>query len=187
MLTNHSIPARPDQQVVRESSVEQDLAHVNAPPEPKPLPPLTLLRAYGHVAAKRPDFESRYVALLDQLRRTQPDDPLVLAALGRKAMFDPGPIAAVRARDYLQKAIEKGSAAPSTYQDLAEALVRSGHRNEAIVVLEEGLALSPYSRELFHSLAQNYNALGRAAEARKTILRYLELFPEDDAARRLLR
>jgi predicted CXXCH cytochrome family protein len=187
MLTNHGIPARPDHQVVRESSVEHDLAQVNAPAEPKPLPPLTLLRAYGQVAAKRPDFEPRYLALLDQLSRTQPDEPTVLAALGRKALFDPDPSAAARARDYLQKAIDKGSTASSTYEDLAEALVRSGHQEEAIVLLEKGLALGPYSRELFHSLARNYNALGRAAEARKTILRYLELFPEDDAARRLLR
>ena len=54
-------------------------------------------------------------------------------------------------------------------------------------MLEKGLALSPYSPELYKSLARTYGALGRRAEVRKTLVRYLELFPEDDTARRLLR
>jgi hypothetical protein len=33
----------------------------------------------------------------------------------------------------------------------------------------------------------SHGALGRRAEVRKALVRYLELFPEDDTARRLLR
>jgi predicted CXXCH cytochrome family protein len=186
-LTNHRIPARPDRQTLRESAATGDLIQVNAPPDPRPIPALTLLRAYGRVAAKRPDFESRYLALLDQLSHTQPDDPAVLEALGRKAMFDPDPDASRRARKYLEKAIANGSTSPSTFQDLAEVLTRGGRRDEAVAVLEKGLAMSPYAPDLYRSLARNYTALGRRAEARKTLARYLELFPQDDAARRSLR
>jgi len=186
-LTNHRIPARPDQPTLRESAVTGDLIQVNAPPDPRPIPALTLLRAYGQVAAKRPDFEPRYLALLDQLSRTQPDDPGVLEALGRKAMFDPDPDASRHARKYLEKAIARGSTSPSTFQDLAEVLTRSGRRDEAVTVLEKGLAMSPYAPDLYHSLARNYTALGRRGEARRTLTRYLELFPQDDAARRSLR
>jgi tetratricopeptide (TPR) repeat protein len=186
-LTNHRVPARPGQEPVRDSSSAQDLILVNGPLDPTPVPALTRLLAYGQVAAQRPDFELRYLALLNQLSRTQPDDPLVLAALGKKAMFDRDAEAFARARKYLEKAIEKGSTAPSTFEDLAEILARAGPREQAITVLEKGLALSPYSPELYKSLAQTYGALGRRAEARKTLVRYLELFPEDDTARRLLR
>jgi predicted CXXCH cytochrome family protein len=186
-LTNHRIPARPARQTPRESAATGDLIQVNAPPDPRPIPPLTLLRAYGQVAAKRPDFEPRYLALLDQLSHTQPDDPGVLEALGRKAMFDADPDASRRARKYLEKAIANGSTSPSTFQDLAEVLRQSGRRNEAVAVLEKGLAMSPYTPDLYRSLARNYTALGRHAEARRTLARYLELFPQDDAARRSLR
>jgi hypothetical protein len=186
-LTNHRIPARPGQQARRESAVARDLIQVNAAPAPGPIPALTLLRAYGQVAAKRPDFEPRYLALLAQLSRTQPDDPAVLEALGRKAMFDTDPDASLRARKYLEKAIGNGSTSPSTFQDLAEVLTRSGRREEAVAVLEKSLALSPYTPDLYRSLAGNYTALGRRAEAQRTLMRYLELFPQDDAARRLLR
>ena len=51
-------------------------------------------------------------------------------------------------------------------------------------MLEKGLAISPYAPDLYRSLARDYTALGRRAEARRTVVRYLELFPEDDAARR---
>jgi predicted CXXCH cytochrome family protein len=186
-LTNHRIPARPDRQTLRESAATGNLIQVNALPDSRPIPALTLLRAYGQVAAKRPDLEPRYLALLDQLSRTRPDDPGVLEALGRKAIFDPDPDAPHRARKYLEKAIEKGSASPSTFQDLAEVLARSGRRDEAVAVLEKGLALSPYAPDLYRSLARNYIALGRRAEARRTLTHYLELFPQDDAARRALR
>jgi predicted CXXCH cytochrome family protein len=186
-LTNHRIPTRPGQEPVRDSSSAQDLILVNGPLDPTPVPALTRLFAYGQVAAQRPDFEPRYLALLNQLSRTQPDDPLVLAALGKKAMFDRDAEAFARARKYLEKAIEKGSTAPSTFEDLAEILARAGPREQAITVLEKGLALSPYSPELYKSLARTYGVLGRRAEARKTLVRYLELFPEDDTARRLLR
>jgi predicted CXXCH cytochrome family protein len=194
-LTNHRIPARPGQEP-RDSSATSlwrhfgssgDLVLVNAPPDPNPLPALTMLLAYGQVAAKRPAYAQRYLALLDQLSRTRPDDAVVLAALGRKAMFDPEPDAAAQARKYLKKAIEKGSTAPSTFEGLAEVLLRGDQREQAIAVLEQGLALSPYSPVLYKSLARTYGALGRRAEVRKTLVRYLELFPEDDTARRLLR
>ena len=186
-LTNHRVPARLGQEPMRDSSFAQDLILANGPVDPRPVPALTKLLAYGQVAAQRPDFEPRYLALLDQLSRTRPDDPLVLAALGKKAMFDKDADAFARARKYLEKAIEKGSTAPSTFEDLAETLAQDGPREQAITVLEKGLALSPYSPELYKLLARTYVALGRRAEARKTLVRYLELFPEDDAARRLLR
>jgi regulator of sirC expression with transglutaminase-like and TPR domain len=54
-------------------------------------------------------------------------------------------------------------------------------------VLEKGLDLAPYARDLYRALAQYYRALGHRDQMRKTLERYLELFPQDDAARNLLR
>jgi predicted CXXCH cytochrome family protein len=188
-LTNHRIPTRPGQEPLPDSSgltSGGDLMLVNGSPDPNPRPALTMFLAYGQVLRKRTDFAPRYWALLDQLSRTRPDDAVVLAELGRKAMFDPDPENAARAQKYLEKAIEKGSTAPSTFESLAEVFTRGGQREQAIAVLEKGLVLSPYSAVLYESLARTYNALGRPEEVRKTVARYLDLFPEDDAARRLL-
>jgi hypothetical protein len=188
-LTNHRIPARPGQEPLQDSSgfgCGGDLVLVNGSPDPTPRPALTMFLAYGQVLGKRTDFAPRYWALLDQLSRTRPDDAVVLAELGRKAMFDPDPDNAARAQKYFEKAIVKGSTAPSTFESLAELLSRGGQREQAIAVLEKGLTLSPYSAVLYESLARTYHALGRPEEVRKTVARYLALFPEDDAARRLL-
>jgi predicted Zn-dependent protease len=188
-LTNHRIPARRGQELEQNSSGENsggDLILINQSPNPIPLPAITMFLAYGQIVGKRTDLAPRYWALLDQLSYTRPDDAEVLAALGRKAMFDPDPDNAAHAQKYLEKAIEKGSTAPATFESLAEVLVRSGQRERAIALLEQGLALSPYSSVLYESLARTYHMLGRPDDVRKTVARYLELFPEDDAARRLL-
>ena len=188
-LTNHRIPARPGQAQQQNSSGENsggDLILVNPSPDPIPLPAITTFLAYGQVIAKRADLAPRYWALLDQLSHTRPDDAEVLVALGRKAMFDPGPENAAHAQKYFEKAIEKGSTSSFTFESLAEVLVRSGQGEQAIAVLQQGLALAPYSAVLYESLARTYHALGRTDDVRKTVGRYLELFPEDDAARRLL-
>lgn len=188
-LTNHRIPARRGQELEQNSSGENsggDLILINQSPNPVPLPAITMFLAYGQIVGKRTDLAPRYWALLDQLSYTRPDDAEVLAALGRKAMFDPDPDNAAHAQKYLEKAIEKGSTAPATFESLAEVLVRSGQRERAIALLEQGLALSPYSSVLYESLGRTYHMLGRPDDVRKTVARYLELFPEDDAARRLL-
>ena len=188
-LTNHRIPTRPGQAQQQNSSGENsdgDLILVNPSPDPIPLAAITMFLAYGQVIGKRADLAPRYWALLDQLSHTRPDDAEVLAALGRKAMFDPGPQNAAHAQKYFEKAIEKGSTSSFTFESLAEVLVRSGQGEQAIAVLQQGLALAPYSAVLYESLARTYHALGRTDDVRKTVGRYLELFPEDDAARRLL-
>lgn len=183
-LTDHRIMSRPRPAIAAQVA---DLIHVNAPPEGGTLPAVTLLRAYGQLAAKRPDFASKYLAALVAASRTNPNDPLVLAALGKKAMADLDAKHDIRARKYLEQSIVQGSTAPSTYHDLAEVLARSGYLQQSIGVLEKGLDLAPYARELYRALAQHYGALGRRDQMRKTLERYLELFPQDDAARKLLR
>jgi tetratricopeptide (TPR) repeat protein len=101
-------------------------------------------------------------------------------------MFDRNPDSTIHAQEFFTNAIEKGDTSPSTFDSLADVLVRRGQHEEAIAVLKRGLELSPYSALLYESLARTYNSLGRSEEVQKTVVRYLELFPEDDAARRLL-
>ena len=47
---------------------------------------LTLLEAYGELAANRPEYVAPYLKVLDELEQTQPENAMVQAALGTKGI-----------------------------------------------------------------------------------------------------
>jgi len=76
--------------------------------------------------------------------------------------------------------------ASTVYADLAEALSRTGRTQEAVDVLNRGISTEPYAPELYKSLALRYISLKNYLQAKQTMQRYVELFPEDDFMRGLL-
>jgi len=182
-LTNHRIPARPDEPMPDEGpSEEAGLLLVNqVPGRTASVPEITLLRAYSELAAQEPHFEQRYLALLSQLAQTQPKDPFVQAALGHKALAEGKNEEALA---HLSKALELGDA--TVYQDMAKALSNLNRGGEAIDYLKRGLIISPFNAVLLKTLALEYINLKEYAEARQTMERYVELFPEDSFMRKLL-
>ncbi len=191
-LTNHMIPARPDQPLP-EAAFEQttpdlpDLVYLNRPPGARraTLPPLTLLQAYGEFMEREPAYQSRYLEVLDQLGKSAMREPLVEAALGRKALREE-PANAAAAIPHLSRAIELGFSAPAVYADLAEAQALSGLEADAVATLRRGIEVAPYAPVLHKSLALRYIHLQQYADARKALEHYVELFPEDDFMRGLL-
>ena len=184
-LTNHRIPAtagHPD----RAGAPPTELIHINQPPRGATLPRITLLKAYGELMEKQPRFRQRYLELLDVLGRETPGDSFVQAALGRKSLQDPLPEAALRARDQLSRAIELGFRAYTVYADLADALERLGRLEESARVLADGVALHPFTPVLYKMLAMRYIGLRQYPQAKETIQRYVDLFPEDAFMRGLL-
>jgi tetratricopeptide (TPR) repeat protein len=97
---------------------------------------------------------------------------------------DPSQLSA--AIEHLSRAVELGFAAFTVYQDLAEALARSGRHEDAVTALERGIELNPFAPTLYKSLALRRITLKQYPEAKKTLERYVELFPEDDFVRGLL-
>jgi Cytochrome c554 and c-prime len=89
-LTNHRIPAS----ATTISPAAEDAPYDNTglilidPPFGKQVPvqELTLLRAYAELASEHSSFRQRYIDLLQRLSQTQPNEPLVQAALGHKAL-----------------------------------------------------------------------------------------------------
>ena len=195
-LTNHRIVSRPGEAlpaVAFEQTAPDlgDLIYLNRPApnglsKDTRVPELTLLRAYGELMEKQPEYQQRYLDLLERLGRSQPDSPLVQAALGRRILRAGDPAANDAAIEHLTKAVDLGFSGATVYEDLAEALSRAGRLAEAVKTLERGIDLSPYSSVLYKSLALRYITLKRYSEARKTMVRYMELFPQDDFMRGLL-
>jgi hypothetical protein len=191
-LTNHRIIARPSEQLPEAAFTETtpelpDLVYVNRPLDATlaSLPPVMLLQAYGELMEEDPAYQARYLAILDQLNKTAPAQPLVEAALGRM-MLRGDPASNSVALDHLARAIELGFTGYTVYEDLAEALVRAGRIEEAINRLQRGIEIAPYTSILYKSLALRYITAKRYDEAKKTMEHYTQLFPEDDFMRGLL-
>ena len=191
-LTNHRIirnlgeplPAEAFQQTTADLP---DLVYLNRPARTNraSLPRIMLLQAYGELMDKDPAYQSRYFAVLEELSQAAPDEPLLEAALGRKALQG-DPASNASAIDHLTRAIKLGFTAPAAYQDLAEAQARAGREADAVATLQHGIQLAPYAPPLYKSLALHYIHLKQYAEARKALESYVELFPEDDFMRGLL-
>jgi tetratricopeptide (TPR) repeat protein len=131
---------------------------------------------------RAPQLREHYLKLLDEAARLPSGNPVVLAALGRRALLGTKP----EAVELLQAAISAGSTDSTTYLDLGEALSRRGDLDGAIAVLRRGADLEPFSKELRKSLILRYIAAKQYDSARTSMKEYLDVFPEDSFLRRLL-
>ena len=190
-LTNHRIIRRagqpyPSEAFSRAPADLPELVHVNRPPGAgaESLPLLVRFQAFGELLSRRPDFSDRYLALLGEAAERHGDDPLVLAALGRKAKLEKR---APEAIEYLGQAVEAGFQPASTYEDLAQLLMEAGRLEESADILKRGVAALPYNPRLLKMLALRHIKLEQYRDALAAIQRFVELFPEDDFMRGLLR
>ncbi len=183
-LTNHRIPARPDEQVPLDvpesrSSDLPGLLLLNNFSDAQPLPEVTKLSIYGELMNRDSHLEQAYFTLLDHLTETSPGDPLVLAARGRKALLEKNPQAA----EYLKSAVQKGATSQPTLIDLSEALAGTGQLSDAISTLEQAANLYPYSPEVSKHLLLRLIQAKQYDRARQVLEHYVEQFPEDDFMR----
>jgi tetratricopeptide (TPR) repeat protein len=132
-----------------------------------------------------PDLHFCIVALevLEQFSKSAPDEPLVLGALGHKALTEKG---YVRAADYVSRALQAGQEYPTTFLYLGEGLSRAGRVEEAAKVLERGVAVWPYAAQIQKSLIVSYVMMKDYARAQQALKRYVELFPGNTLMRDML-
>jgi thioredoxin-like negative regulator of GroEL len=149
----------------------------------KAIPDLTKLLAYAEVSQNAPRLSRYYNEVLEQLRKTTPDDPSVLAALGRKAVQEKDDAKAV---EYLTRALQKGANYEATYIDLGEALAHLGRVEESAKILEQGVATWPFSPEIQKALVLRYVTLKQFPQAHEAVKQYVALFPGDAFMRGVL-
>ncbi len=191
-LTNHRILARPGERLpesaFQEPTALADVIHVNAVvgQEKEPIPLLTQLQVYGELLSIRPGYQKSYLAVLDQLSKSQPEHPLVLSALARKAKLEGTPEGTALAIQYLSKAVELGSTSVVDYQDLSSLLALAQRSAQAIQVLKKGIGLSPFNGFFHKALALQYIGQQDYPKALETMKQHLALFPEDSFMRNLI-
>jgi hypothetical protein len=181
-LTNHRIPARPDKPLPPwEPTAGSDLLIVN-PPEGRSgqLSGIALLRAYNDLVGQ-PEYQGRYLALLDKLGHSEGGNPYVQAALAHQALAQGKNDEALA---HLATGLRLGEAA--VYEDMAIALANLGRDDEAIPAFLKAIDIDPYRVESRKRLILQYIKLKRYTEARHAMEEYVGLFPGDTFMRSLL-
>lgn len=189
-ITNHRILARPDEDFP-ESAFHQttaalpDLVHLDPVPGIKEdvVPPLTLLQAYGELAANKPEYVGPYLKVLAELEQTEPDNALVQAALGRRDLRS-GKLQT--AADHLQRAVQLGSQQATVYSDLAEATTKLGKPDEGVALLQKATTLDPFNPMLQRTLVARLIALKQYSNAVAALEHYMQSFPQDSYMRKML-
>jgi hypothetical protein len=189
-VTSHRILARPDEPLPeaafhQTTSVLPDLIHMSAIPgkEEEAPPRLTLLAAYGELMDKAPEYRARYLTILAELEHSEPENALVQASLGRKALLEGK---ASEAAAHLSRALKIGAPQATTYADLAEAQVKLGQDNEAIASLEKAVELDPFNAVFQKKLVLRFIEMKQYAEAGTALKRYVKTFPQDSFMRQML-
>jgi Tetratricopeptide repeat len=189
-ITNHRILTRPNEPFP-EIAFQQttpalpDLIHLNPAPGRKGTPPpaLVLLQAYGELVEKHPEYLTRYYAILDQLERTDSNDPLVQGALGNRDLHAGKYQEAV---EHLQHAIKGGATKTVLYTDLADSLVKLDRASEAVQILKQAADRDPFNAELRKQLIVQLIQVKDYANARVQMEDYVQRFPGDSFMRQLL-
>jgi tetratricopeptide (TPR) repeat protein len=189
-VTSHRILARPDEGFP-ETAFHQttpalpDLIHLNPIPGRKDdvVPPLTLLQAYGELAANKPEYVAPYLKVLAQLEQTDPDKALVQAALGRRDLKS-GKLQ--EAADHLQRALKLGPQQANVYGDLAEATTRLGRPEEGLALLQKATVLDPFNPVLQKALVVRLISMKQYSNALVAMEHYMESFPQDSYMRKML-
>jgi Tetratricopeptide repeat len=189
-VTSHRILAKPDEGFP-ETAFHQttpalpDLIHLNPIPGKKDdvVPPLTLLEAYGELAANKPEYIAPYLKVLAQLEQTDPDKAIVQAALGRRELKS-GKLQ--EAADHLQRALQIGPPQATVYGDLAEATTKLGRPEEGLALLQKATALDPFNPVLQKALVVRLISMKQYSNALVAMEHYLESFPQDSYMRKML-
>jgi hypothetical protein len=189
-ITNHRILVRSDEPFPeiafqQTTAALPDLIHLNPGPGKKGVAPpaLTLLQAYGELVEKHPEYRNRYLAVLDELERTAPDNPLVQAAIGNRELHAGRYQEAVV---HLQRALDTGAPKTILYTDFADALIKLSRNVEAVAVLRKASELDPFNATLRKTLIVQLIQAKDYANAKTQMEDYVKRFPEDSFMRQML-
>jgi hypothetical protein len=189
-LTNHRIVARPDEpfpDVMFQQTTTglADLIHLDPAPGKEDVPPSlpTLLQAYSELASYNARYVTPYCRVLDQLQGTDPDNVLVLGALGSKDLKD-GKLA--DAVDHLQRSLALDPKQAAVRGLLSEALAKLGRSDEALAEQQRAVTQDPYNPTLQRSLVLLLIHRKQYGDAQAAMKHYLEIFPQDAVMRQML-
>lgn len=191
-LTDHSIPAKasPEEIIEPKSPQAADLLLLTEPPRQwtnlHGLPPVTLLQAYDDLVREgHQEFYRPMLRTLKQVAAQAPSDPAALRVLAHASFSENTGAPDAQALAYIKRVVSSRSGNIDDYLLLAQLYIRARRDREAIPVLEQARTVSPYFRELYDTLANEYMALGQYRDAMAVLKKGIALFPDDLTLREL--
>ena len=189
-VTNHRIlrePGEPFPKIVFQQTRPSlpDLIHLDPAPgnADVPIPPITLLQAYGELAENKPEYTAPYLKVLDRLSQSESENALVQAALGRRDLKN-GDF--LQAADHLRHSLQLDPVQPAVAGDMAEVLQKLGKTEEAVTLLRKAIDQDPFNPVLQKKLIVVYIGLRQYPDAKAALEQYLKFFPQDSFMRQML-
>jgi hypothetical protein len=189
-LTNHRILARPGEpwpeEAFEQTTPEMpDLVHLNrVRDEPDDLPAISRLEAYREIGERKPEYADAYQKMLGELEQSDPDHVSVQEGLGKRDLAAGEVEAAIV---HLRRAAALSPERAIDQSLLSDALAREGHLDEAIAAGERAVGLDPYHALYQKSLVDHLIEAKQYDKAVAAMEHYMELFPEDDFMRKMLK
>ena len=193
-LTDHSIPARASSAVAQPEQSDRaqkpELLVLTAPPDEwkrlESVPQEILFQAYDNLIREgHREFEPPMTHMLPQMLGSTISDPAVLRALARAEFSKNTPSGTLKAIDYMRRVL--GVTLPNIDDSLflADLYARTQQERKAIEILEKARTASPYFREVYELLANDYMNLGQYGDAIDVLRQGIKLFPDDEKLRSL--
>ncbi|HEY1802943.1 MAG TPA: hypothetical protein VGG45_00540 [Terracidiphilus sp.] len=173
---NQTTAAMPD--LVELNPAGKRGAEAQVPPAVIRLQAYSLLKAEG-----KAQFVQPWLKTLDESEKSNPENAFVQASLGHRDLdkhdYD-GSIS------HLQHSLQLDSLNPWVYVDLSAAEDESGKHAEAIVSARKAVALEPFNAGIRKTLIYRLVEDKQYDKAEAEMENYLQVFPEDDAMRKML-
>ncbi|MDQ2843971.1 MAG: tetratricopeptide repeat protein [Acidobacteriota bacterium] len=144
-------------------------------------PEIPLPKTPGLSPAQDAEYGRRFSNLLDELSKSQLQDPFVQSGLGHKALLEDKPERIDRSSESRPR-VRGCCDQPGNGRSLAKL----GRHEEAIEYLKKASDLDPYNAVMQKTLIVQYIETKAYAEARQRMERYVDTFPEDSFMRNLL-
>jgi hypothetical protein len=191
ILTSHRIVKTPEEEFPNESFIANKLdlgglIHLDAiPGQPDQVPPLTLLHALGEIGTTDPSYVPSYLQELYSLEKQKSTDSQVLSGLGWLHLAKGPDYDENQAKDYLSRAIARGSTRPEDFLAVSEILIKQGQAADAEKILLQGKSLLPYDERFYQKLCRLYISTNQYEKALAMLRGSNQLFPEDSFLRLL--
>jgi tetratricopeptide (TPR) repeat protein len=134
-----------------------------------------------------PVSELNYSKLLDKAAGTDPDNTEVLRGLAKRGLNKGTAEGFEEALPYLQRMVALGVATPSDEFALGELLASTGEITQGLTLLQKASPLDPYNPLGYESLAISFWVAGKKDDAMKEIRQGLEVSPENQVLRFMLK
>jgi hypothetical protein len=188
-LTSHQILARSGEPIpegaFQRTAALPDLIYIDRSLDGDPDPPaLSLLEGYRLIAERHPEYRNAYLKKLAELESSDPQNAVVQFDLGARSLEAAEPRAAA---EHLERAIHLDPGNAAAYAYLAEALAQQGRTDEALDAAEKAAALDPFKPLYQKTLIDRLIAAKQYDRALAAIKHYMDVFPEDDLMRKMLK